>query len=150
MLTQLLYLFRFSRYVNSGVAFLDLDHLKQAYAPSDLQSWILPSLANDTNLTSKGQWPPEQWLWNAMFEHNPEYLTLFGNSTHCNCASHPHGMEKQCKVVHYCNAGAGQSVFSSQERFSVSVKQYLQEHEPKLVKWIKKQQPISSMCTGRK
>ena len=138
---------RFTRYVNSGLSFLNLEQLRKSYKTLDLQKTILPELVSDEKLNQNGQWPPEQWLWKAIFEHNPEYLALFNSTTHCNCASHREIEMNQdigsqcCVVIHYCNSIDGTTVLDSQDGFARSVVQYLTEKVPDFVQKIKNKIP---------
>ncbi|KAL7529983.1 hypothetical protein ACHAWF_003191, partial [Thalassiosira exigua] len=132
----------FDRYVNSGVAFLDLRRRAASYNHTELAEVLVPDVAGDKNLTTRGQWPPEQWLWNALFQRRPEYLALFRNVTQCNCASHKTfpGVD-QCKLAHYCNTKAT-SLFDDKGRFSSSLADYVRRSLPGLFRRVASATPL--------
>ena len=133
----------FTRYINSGIVFLDLHRRNEAYNRSVLTDYIIPHVHDNESLQRDGTWPPEQWLWNAIFEHYPQYLALFNNSTSCNCATHEmYPGADECELAHYCgtaepllfnsSGGIGSDLLS----FSSSLAEYVQDLRPKLYKKI--------------
>lgn len=129
----------FTRYINSGVVFLDLHRRNEAYNRSVLTNYIIPNVHENKTLQAKGTWPPEQWLWNSIFHRYPNYLAIFNDSTSCNCATHklyPGGDE--CKLAHYCNTpvpllfNASGGIASDLLPFSSSLADYIRESRPRL------------------
>jgi len=134
----------FARYVNSGVAFVDLLRREAAYNATALKRDMVPAVHRDKGLQTEGRWPPEQWLWNAMFHHHPRFLALFDNATQCNCATHRAfpGAEA-CKLAHYCNTAAA-SLFDSARRlpFSESLAEYIEKSSPRLYRRVTTAEPL--------
>lgn len=129
----------FGRYINSGIVFLDLHRRNEAYNRSVLTSYIIPHVHQNKSLQAEGTWPPEQWLWNSIFEHYPQYLVLFNESTSCNCATHElyHGAN-ECQLAHYCNT-AEPLLFNTEGEiesdllpFSSSLADYIKTSRPRL------------------
>ena len=91
----------FSNYINTGLTMISKERLKNNKKFSFINKLIFSVTSNEI-LTSLGQWPPEQWLWNAIFESNKELIAFYDRGIHCNCAT---GFNNEiCKyVLHYCN-----------------------------------------------
>lgn len=73
-----------------------VDTTRIPYTVDMLVNKIIP-FCKDKN-REKGQWPPEQWLWNAMFDlWNPSGLVLYNQGElQCNCAN-----RFQCEFVYW-------------------------------------------------
>ena len=129
----------FTRYINSGIVFLDLHRRVEAYNRSVLTNQIIPHVHKNESLQAEGTWPPEQWLWNSIFEHYPQYLALFNDSTSCNCATHElYPSTDECQLAHYCNTAepllfnATGEIESDLLPFSSSLADFLRESRPRL------------------
>lgn len=145
----------FGRYINSGIVFLDLHRRNEAYNRSVLTNYIIPHVHKNESLQAEGTWPPEQWLWNSIFEHYPQYLALFNESTSCNCATHEmYPGADECQLAHYCNTAkpllfkTDGGIESDLLPFSSSLAEYIKTSRPrfysKVVSAEKLDCPVSS------
>jgi len=134
---------------------LDLHRRNEAYNRSVLTNYIIPHVHKNERLQAEGTWPPEQWLWNSIFEHFPDYLALFNESTSCNCATHElYPGADECQLAHYCNTAkpllfkTDGGIESDLLPFSSSLAEYIKTSRPrfysKVVSAEKLDCPVSS------
>jgi len=92
-----------NRYINSGVLLIDFTVTKRLKFYDKIMDLGIYKRSEPRRATPQGQWPPEQWVFNAIFAHIPSLMYPMHRFWNLNCLHRALANEPQFASIPYTN-----------------------------------------------
>mmetsp|Transcript_4136 Transcript_4136/g.6593 ORF Transcript_4136/g.6593 Transcript_4136/m.6593 type:complete len:204 (+) Transcript_4136:140-751(+) len=89
------------RYINSGVLLIDFTVTKRLQFYNKIMDFGIYKRSEPRRPTPQGQWPPEQWVFNAIFAHIPSLMYPMHRFWNLNCLHRALANEPQFESIPY-------------------------------------------------